>query len=94
MNTVSKVIELKNIHPQTETACLSESVRTSLVQYLKDLDGNHPGNLYDMVLRQVEEPLLQIVMDYVDGNQSKAAECLGINRGTLRKKLQTYNLLK
>jgi Fis family transcriptional regulator len=47
-----------------------------------------------MVLQQVEEPLLRLVMTYVNGNQSKAAECLGLNRGTLRKKLQTYNLLK
>jgi Fis family transcriptional regulator len=58
------------------------------------MDGDQPENLYDMVLRQIEEPMLELVMQYVDGNQSRAADCLGLNRGTLRKKLKAYNLLK
>jgi len=73
---------------------LSATVRESLLQFFDELDDNHPNNLYDMVLRQIELPLLEIVLDRVSGNQSKAAECLGINRGTLRKKLKLYDLIK
>lgn len=92
---MNNIIPLKTLTTDiAPTTSLSDSVHVSLKQFFKDLDGHCPDNLYDMVLQQVEEPLLRLVMDYVDGNQSKAAECLGLNRGTLRKKLQTYNLLK
>lgn len=92
---MNNIVSLKSLPVEdSQHTCLSDSVRVSLTQFLKTLDGHCPDNLYDMVLHQVEEPLLRLVMDYVDGNQSKAAECLGLNRGTLRKKLQTYNLLK
>jgi Fis family transcriptional regulator len=90
----SNVIDISSAQNNNETSSLSANVRASLVQYLNELDGTDPGNLYEMVLQQVEQPLLEIVMQHVDGNQSKAAECLGINRGTLRKKLKTYNLIK
>ena len=90
----SNVIDISSAQSGSETGSLSANVKTSLIQYLNELDGDNPGNLYDMVLQQVEQPLLEIVMNHVDGNQSKAAECLGINRGTLRKKLKTYNLIK
>ena len=73
---------------------LSSTVRESLLQFFDELDDNHPNDLYDMVLSQIELPLLEIVLERVDGNQSKAAECLGINRGTLRKKLKLYDLIK
>ena len=53
-----------------------------------------PNDLYNIVLQQVEEPLLELLLDYVDGNQSRAAECLGLNRGTLRKKLKIHKLIK
>ncbi len=76
------------------SAGLSDTVKKSLLQFFDELDDNHPNNLYDMVLKQIELPLLEIVLDRVDGNQSKAAECLGINRGTLRKKLKCYDLIK
>lgn len=92
---MNNIVSLKSAPVEnTQTTSLSDSVHTSLLQFFKDMDGHCPDNLYDMVLQQVEEPLLRLVMTYVDGNQSKAAECLGLNRGTLRKKLQTYNLLK
>ena len=64
----------------------------SLRGYLAKLNGHKPLDLYAMVLREIEEPLLRSVMEYTDGNQSRAAEVLGINRGTLRKKLRIYGL--
>ncbi len=73
---------------------LNSIIRTSLSQFLNDLDDENPGNIYDLVMCQVEEPLLELIMQHVEGNQSKAAEYLGINRGTLRKKLKTYNIIK
>ena len=61
--------------------------------YLKSLNGHKPAELYQLVVGEVEKPLFRIVMDYTAGNQSEAAEILGINRGTLRKKLKHYKLL-
>jgi Fis family transcriptional regulator len=66
----------------------------ALHQYFKSLNGDRPGDLYDLVLGEVEEPLFRAVMDYTRGNQSQAAGILGINRGTLRKKLKTYSLIQ
>lgn len=71
---------------------LANSVKSSLDQYFKDLDGEPPHAIYDMVLSCIEKPLLEYVMLYVTGNQSKAAEILGLNRNTLRKKIQQYNI--
>jgi len=65
----------------------------ALKKYFKDLNGHKPGELYDLVLGEVEPPLFETVMDYTQGNQSRAAEILGINRATLRKKLKHYYLL-
>ncbi len=64
----------------------------ALDSYFATLNGHRPGQLYDLVLREVEEPLFKAVLDYVEGNQSQAADILGINRGTLRKKLKSYGL--
>lgn len=71
---------------------LSNSVKDSLDQYFKDLEGQPPHAIYDMVLACVEQPLIEYILDYTEGNQSKAAEILGINRNTLRKKIQQYNI--
>jgi len=71
---------------------LAKSVKSSLDQYFTDLDGEPPHALYDMVLACIEKPLLEYTMQYVNGNQSKAAEVLGLNRNTLRKKLQIYKI--
>ena len=65
----------------------------ALRKYFKDLNGHQPGELYDLVLGEIEPPLFETVMDYAQGNQSRAAEILGINRATLRKKLKHYYLL-
>ena len=95
MSTInSNVIHMATATEEaTNSASLSEAVKSSLEQYFNTLHGNDPNNLYDMVLQQIEQPLMEIVMQQVDGNQSRAAECLGLNRGTLRKKLKIYNLL-
>jgi len=90
----SNVINLQNIKNENQDSGLSATIRTALTQYLNDLDGENPGNIYDLVMQQVEAPLLELILQHVEGNQSKAAECLGINRGTLRKKLKSYDLIK
>jgi Fis family transcriptional regulator len=71
---------------------LAACVREALDEYFKDLDGQPPHAVYDMVLQCMEKPLLEYVMNRAGGNQSKAAEILGLNRNTLRKKLKQYNL--
>jgi Fis family transcriptional regulator len=71
---------------------IAESVRKSLERYFKDLDGEKPRSIYDMVLRNVEKPMLETVLDKAEGNQTTAAEMLGINRNTLRKKLQQHKI--
>lgn len=71
---------------------LALSVKSSMNQYFKDLDGEPPHAVYDMVLGCVEKPLLEYIMQHAAGNQSKAAEILGLNRNTLRKKLQQYHI--
>lgn len=71
---------------------LNECVQFALQQYFVKLDGQPASNLYDLVLAEVEIPLLEAVMKYTRGNQSKAAILLGLSRGTLRKKLKIYNI--
>ena len=73
---------------------LRKHTEEALNRYFRNLNGDRPGDLYDLVLGEVEEPLFKAVMDYTHGNQSQAAGILGINRGTLRKKLKTYSLLQ
>ncbi len=72
---------------------LHDCVRRSLNRYFRDLDGQAPHAVYDMVLRTVERPMLEVVMKQAEGNQSVAAEILGISRGTLRRKLADHGLL-
>lgn len=79
-------------HPERRRKPLSSCVRVSLERYFKDLDGHKPGELYEMVMGEVERPLLEAVMRHTKGNQTRAAEILGINRSTLRKKLEQYGL--
>jgi Fis family transcriptional regulator len=65
-----------------------EALRT----YFRDLNGHKPAELYTLVLGEVEPPLFQTVLDYTQGNQSRAAEILGMTRATLRKKLKQYDI--
>ncbi len=71
---------------------LSSTVRKMMKQYFKDLDGEKPSGIYNMVVNCVERPLLEVVMYHAQGNQTRAAELLGINRNTLRKKLQEHGI--
>lgn len=72
---------------------LSVCVERAVEAYFEDLDGERTADLYQMVLAEVEAPLLRSVMRNTDDNQSRAAEILGLSRGTLRKKLKQYGLL-
>ena len=69
-------------------------MRTSLETYFKDLRGTEPAGVYDMMVHIVEKPLLEVVMQQADHNQSRAAQWLGLNRNTLRKKLLDHKLVK
>ena len=73
---------------------LNGYVRKALDKYFSDLNGHNPGELYQLFMSEVERPLLEKVMNHTSGNQTRAAELLGINRGTLRKKLEHYDLNK
>ncbi len=77
-----------------EISQLSQAIKHSIRRYLYELDGTQPNNMYDLVLRQIEQPLFEAILEHTKGNQSRAAELLGLNRGTLRKKLRSYNLHK
>ena len=72
---------------------IEECVRASLDGYFRDLRGTEPDGMYDMMVRVVEKPLLEVVMQQADNNQSRAAQWLGLNRNTLRKKLLEHKLL-
>jgi Fis family transcriptional regulator, factor for inversion stimulation protein len=72
---------------------LSSQVTRSMRKYFKELDGEAARDLYGMVLKEIELPMLEIVMDQCNNNQTKASEVLGINRGTLRSKLKEYKLI-
>lgn len=73
---------------------IDECVRISLESYFRDLGGTDPDGMYDMMVRVVEKPLLEVVMQHAEHNQSRAAEWLGLNRNTLRKKLVEHRLIK
>jgi Fis family transcriptional regulator len=73
---------------------VEQCIRDSLDSYFKDLRGVEPHAMYEMMLNVVERPLLDVVMRHAEGNQSKAAEWLGINRNTLRRKLVEHKLIK
>lgn len=72
---------------------IRDNVHKALRNYFSHLDGQPVTDVYQMVVSEVEAPLLETVMDYTRGNQTKASVILGLNRGTLRKKLKTYGLI-
>ena len=71
---------------------IAACMRRSLNRYFKDLDGETPSEIYNMVLSAVEKPLLLYILDRAEGNQTRAADMLGINRNTLRKKMRDHGL--
>ena len=73
---------------------IDDCIRASVEQYFKDLRGAEPGALHDLFINAAEKPLLDVVLRQADGNQSKAADWLGINRNTLRRKLLDHKLIK
>ena len=72
---------------------LHDCVRDSLALYFQDLDGTEPAGLHEMLVKAVEKPLLEVVMQQSNNNQSRAAQWLGLNRNTLRKKLVEHKLI-
>lgn len=71
---------------------IDEWLAKSLSKYISNMNGRGRGNLYDLVIKGVERPLIGIVLNATQGNQAKAAEILGINRNTLRKKIKSLNI--
>ena len=71
---------------------IRRSVTSAIELYLGDLNGHKVNDLYHVVMNEVEPALLGVVMEHVEGNQTQAAELLGISRGTLRKKLNEYRI--
>lgn len=78
--------------PDAKDNELTSTVRKVMRQYFKDLDGEKCTGIYEMVVNAVERPMLEVVMTQAHGNQTRAAELLGLNRNTLRKKLQQHGL--
>jgi Fis family transcriptional regulator len=71
---------------------IARCVRRTLEGYFRDLDGEKPSDIYNMVISCVEKPMLELVLHRVGGNQTQAAELLGMNRNTLRKKIRLYGI--
>lgn len=71
---------------------IARCVRKAMDAYFRDLDGERPAAIYDMVICSVEKPLIETVLARVDGNQTQAAQLLGLNRNTLRKKMKAYGI--
>jgi len=96
VDTVTEAANTQNpqdsgIESQAQT--LRDSVERALQNYFDNLDGQPVSDVYNMVLSEVEAPLLETVMKYTRDNQTKASTVLGLNRGTLRKKLKQYGML-
>ena len=85
-------VSVLNSQSQVTNKPLRDSVKQALRNYLSQLDGQDVNDLYELVLAEVERPMLDMVMQYTRGNQTRAATMLGINRGTLRKKLKKYGM--
>ena len=81
-------VSVLNSQSQVTNKPLRDSVKQALRNYLSQLDGQDVNDLYELVLAEVEHPMLDMIMQYTRGNQTRAANMLGINRGTLRKKLK------
>ena len=93
-NTEAVEIEMaEESSPSANAKTIRESVTQALENYFAHLDGQEATGVYEMVLAEMEAPLFEVVMRYTRDNQTRASNLLGINRGTLRKKLKQYDLL-
>lgn len=92
MNTTEMLIVERDSAGNTTNQSLRDCVKQALENYFSHLEGHTPANLYDLVLEELENPMLEVVMKYAKGNQCKASNWLKISRGTLRKKLKQYGL--
>jgi len=93
-NLTSQALTVATVtaHDQIAQKPLRDSVKASIKNYLNQLDGQNVTELYELVLAEVEQPLLDTIMQHTRGNQTRAADMMGINRGTLRKKLKKYGM--
>lgn len=92
MNIQEKMVEGQVRYRERRKEPLGGTVRNALRLYFRNLSGHSPASIYQMVIAEVERPMFETVMEHVKGNQSRAAQILGISRSTLRKKLKTYGL--
>jgi len=92
-NTTTMETEIDKTHTEHERQTLREYVEIAMKDYFDQLDGQPVVDLYELVISEVEAPLLEAVMAYTRDNQTKASPALGLNRGTLRKKLKKYGML-
>ncbi|MBC6905354.1 DNA-binding transcriptional regulator Fis [Saccharophagus sp. K07] len=102
MNTAETLISERTVdltgktsegYTASQRPSLRDSVEIAVNNYFQHLEGQDVTDVYEMVMSEVETPLLEVVMKYTRHNQTKAAQVLGLNRGTLRKKLKQYGLL-
>lgn len=93
INTITTKENTTGQNSTARTPTLHESVELAMKNYFAHLDGQSVTNIYDMVFSEVEAALLESVLNYTRGNQTTAAALLGLNRGTLRKKLKQYRLI-
>ncbi|MGP4123906.1 MAG: DNA-binding transcriptional regulator Fis [Sodalis sp. (in: enterobacteria)] len=92
VNSDILIVSTVNSQDQVTQKPLRDSVKQALKNYFVQLNGQNVNDLYKLVLDEVERPLLDIVMQYTRGNQTRAAQMMGINRGTLRKKLKKHSM--
>ncbi|WP_286264702.1 DNA-binding transcriptional regulator Fis [Thalassotalea atypica] len=86
------ITNVNDIQAQSKASPLRTQAKIAIKNYLSQLNGNDVDDMYDLVLSEIEAPMLEEVMQYTRGNQTRAANLLGINRGTLRKKLKKYGM--
>jgi len=92
-NELSEVSSVQDQEPQSPSPSgIQETVQASVESYFVNLDGANSTNLYDLIIAEAEQPLIRAVLKHTRGNQTRAAEMLGLNRGTLRKKIKIYGL--
>ena len=93
LNSAQGSPTLAKVRTQSDVETLRDCLRNRLSDYFVHIDGQAPGDLYQLVMSEVEAPLFQMVLQHTRGNLSRAADILGIHRATLRRKLSRYNLI-